>query len=113
MLTTTSPEFTDWKRDLVDFGFKEEHVNESLISKLTAYGIEPLKFNDDQFRGYFYGDSEGQAGIEAVKEWVELGSWQEFIEDHIDWYAAWKTLESKARLALVRVSESDWVLVAK
>jgi hypothetical protein len=113
MLTTTSPEFTNWKRDLVDFGFKEAHVNDSLIAQLSAHDIEPIRFMDDQFRGYYYGDTEEEAGSEAVKEWVELGSWQEFIEDHIDWYAAWKTLESKARLALVKVSEHDWVLIAK
>ena len=113
MLTTTSPEFTNWKRDLVEFGFKEAHVNDSLISQLNEHGIEPLKFMDDQFRGYYYGDTEQQAECQAAKGWIELDEWQENITDFVDWSSAWKHLKSVARLALVKADENEWVLIAK
>jgi hypothetical protein len=113
MLTTASPEFTNWKRDLVDLGFKEEHINDSLISQFTAHGIQPLNIVEDQIKGYFFGKTREPAECEAAKEYIGFDKYHEVIADFVDWPAAWQHIKDLDQLELVKASENDWVLMSK
>jgi hypothetical protein len=113
MFTAPSSSFLEWKNALTNIGIKDGHITEELISALSALDLTATDLNYDSFHGYFSAISEDQAGAAVAKDWAEISSDQDFIQEHVDWLAAWRTLSSLGSLFLVRVSDDEWALLAK